>query len=119
MLANRMSFTEQAKTDKALRSKAYSIIQDVRENGIPKTLEGLQEMYLVYNLVYGKRKVVNNCIRCRKNVAEYLEKSVQLLDMEPKKPKTKPAPKKIVKVTPKAKAKPTTRKRKPTTKKPK
>lgn len=122
MINNSMNFTEQAKTDKALRKRAYKIVKEVRKNGIPKTLDELTEMYDVYNQVYGKRKKVNNCINCRKNVFLYLEKSVQLLDMEPKKPKPIPIsrqPKQQTKAdTPKAKTvKPKTRTRKPRPKK--
>ncbi len=107
-----MNFTDQAKNDRKLQARVYKIVAEIKESGIPKTLEGLQEMYLLYNTIYGKNKKLGNCIYCRKSVAEYLEKAVLLLDIKAKKPAPKKASTKPATAPKKAPAKKRTRKRK-------
>ena len=79
-----LRFTDHGKTDKKLREEVLSTVKDIRKNGIPKTLEGLKDMFRIYNQVFGQNKKLTNCIYCRKTVAESLEKAVLLLDIKPK-----------------------------------
>ena len=95
-----MGFTDKAKSDAKLQARIVAIVDDVKENGLPKTREGLKEMDDVYHLVYGQRKKPTNCIYCRRSVADYLEKAVFILEIEPKKKAT------AKKATAKAPAKP-------------
>ncbi len=84
MITGLMSFTEKAKADTKLRAKVIDIVQKVEANGLPRTIEGLKDMYETYNEVYGKNKKVTNCIYCRRSVADYLAKAVLLLEIKPK-----------------------------------
>jgi GTP cyclohydrolase I len=93
-----MRFTDQAKEDKKLQKELFSINEDLKKNGLPKTIEGLKRMYDVYNIVYGQNKKITNCVYCRKSVAQYIDKAVLLLDIQPEKAiktqRKKSAPKK-------------------------
>ncbi len=98
-----MSLTDKAKSDAKLQARVIEVVQDAEENGLPRTKEGLKELYAVYNEVYGKNKKPTNCIYCRRTVADYLTKAILLLEIKPK-AKKKPAPNK--RATEKAPAKP-------------
>jgi len=100
-----MSFTDKAKDDSKLRARVIKIVQDVEANGLPRTIEGLKEMYEVYNEVYGKNKKPTNCIYCRRTVADYLAKAVLLLEIKPK-AKKKAVPTKKAKAPAKPKKRP-------------
>lgn len=86
-------FTDQAKEDKKLQGDLFSMVETLKKEGLPKTREGLETMYRLYNTIYGQNKKLNNCIYCRKSVADYLGKAVLLLEVEPQKA-TKPQRKK-------------------------
>lgn len=107
-----MTFTENARQDKELQHAVYQTVKKYRAEGLPKTYDGLQNMFTLYNQVYGKNKKLTNCVYCRKAVAEYLEKAVTLLEMKAKAPKAKPKTKKYEpKKKAPAKKKPATRKK--------
>ena len=78
-----LRFTEQGKNDAKLQGEVFSMVQEIKKNGIPKELEGLQNMFRLYNLTFGQSKKLTNCIYCRKTVADNLEKAVLLLDIQP------------------------------------
>jgi len=108
-----MSFSEVVKTDKKLRARIVAVNSDLQKNGLPRTAEGMREMYAVYNLIYGKSKKPTNCIYCRIAVKGYIEKAVLLLEIKEKKatPEPKPEPKATAPAEPKAptKTKPATK----------
>jgi hypothetical protein len=78
-----LRFTDKGKTDKKLQSEVFKMVQQIRKDGLPKTIEGLQEMFRLYNQTFGQNKKPSNCIYCRKNVSESLEKAVLLLEIKP------------------------------------
>ena len=97
MITGRMSFTEQVKTDEKLIARLVTVHNNLEANGLPKTLEGLTELFDVYNKVYGQNKKLTNCIYCRVAVKDYINKAVLLLDIDTStrvkaKPMEKPKP---------------------------
>jgi hypothetical protein len=82
MITGKMSFTDQAKNDKKLRARLLDMATNLEANGLPKTKESLNDMYDVYNKLYGKNKKPTNCIYCRIAVRDYLYKAVALLEIK-------------------------------------
>jgi hypothetical protein len=80
-----LRFTDKGKTDEKLQREVFSMVQEIKRDGLPKTLDGLQNMFRLYNQVFGQNKKLTNCVYCRKTVADNLEKAVLLLDIQPKK----------------------------------
>ena len=99
-----MSFSEAVKTDKKLRARVVAVNDDLKKSGLPRTVEGLKEMYAIYNIIYGKSKKPTNCIYCRIAVKGYIEKAVLLLGIVEQPAKPNPEPKSIATPTPKTKA---------------
>jgi hypothetical protein len=83
MQKNMLRITDSVVTDKKTKSEIINMVSGIRKNGIPKTIDGLLQMYNLYNRVFGQTKKPTNCIYCRKNVFESLEKAIMILDIKP------------------------------------
>ena len=85
----RVNITEK---DKEALKRAKALVEKVKKKGdLPTTMEGVKEMYAVWNEVYKKRDKVSNCPSCRVRKFKQLKTTYELFELDKK---FNPAPKK-------------------------
>lgn len=89
-----MNITDQ---DKEALKQVKRVVEKITKAGtLPNTVEGLTEMFTVWNLVYKKNEKVTNCPTCRPKKFAQLKQTYDLFDLKDKYNPPKPKRKRIV-----------------------
>ena len=84
--------------DKDLLKRVKSIVEKISKEGkLPNTLEGITELYNVWNEAYKRNDRVNNCPSCRQTKFQQLKRTYDVYDLENQFNKKAPAKKKATK----------------------
>ena len=71
------------KEDKELLKSIKQLVEKITKSGsLPKTLEGLTELYAVWNKTYKRNEVLNNCPSCRLAKFTQLKRTYDLYDLK-------------------------------------
>lgn len=73
--------TEKA-DEEVLRSIKKLVEKITRAGRLPKTIEGLQEIYDVWNKAYKKNEPLNNCPSCRLVKFQQLKRTYDIFDLK-------------------------------------
>ena len=86
------------RNDEDILKQVKAIVEKIESIGkLPTTLEGLQELYNVWNLTYKRNDKLNNCPSCRISKFKQLKVTYDLYDLKNKHKKKAPAKKKATK----------------------